>query len=187
VFSLLAEEIITQNGVVFGAAFSNDFREVHHIAVERIEDLDKLRGSKYLQSNIDNTYQQAKKFLLAGKKVLFSGTPCQIEGLKAYLKKPYENLICVDIICHGVPSPKVWDRYVSYRETRSGAPTEKVYFRHKSSGWKDFSIYFEHKNGAIYEKVFNKDYLHWSPCWNTGNGVLFRKCDYSKWNQQLWT
>lgn len=107
-FSLLAEEILQSDGGVFGATMSEDCRKVQHIAVERQEDLWKLRGSKYLQSEIGNTYRQAENALKQGRRVLFSGTPCEIEGLHSYLQRKYENLLCVDVICHGAPSAKLW-------------------------------------------------------------------------------
>ena len=107
VFTLLAEQVLDNNGVVFGAAFDKNFL-VKHISVENKEELDKLRGSKYLQSDVGDTYTIAKANLDNGRQVLYSGTPCQIAGLLSFLKKPYKNLITVDLICHGVPSPRLW-------------------------------------------------------------------------------
>lgn len=104
----MTEEILQSDGGVFGATMSEDCRKVQHIAVERQEDLWKLRGSKYLQSEIGNTYRQAENALKQGRRVLFSGTPCEIEGLHSYLQREYENLLCVDVICHGAPSAKLW-------------------------------------------------------------------------------
>lgn len=127
VFSLLAEEILQNSGVVFGAAMSEDCRKAQHIAVERQEDLWKLRGSKYLQSEIGSTYRQAENALKQGRRVLFSGTPCEIEGLHRYLRREYENLLCVDLICHGVPSAKLWEKYVSYRENCAGAAAQRTF------------------------------------------------------------
>ena len=111
IFTLLAEATINEGGVVFGAKFDKDWNVVHDYT-ETIDGIADFRGSKYVQSTIGNTYSQAKKFLQAGRKVLFSGTPCQIAGLKKYLRKEYDNLLTVDIICHGVPSPLVWRRYI---------------------------------------------------------------------------
>ena len=157
VFTLMAEETLNSGGLVFGAAMTEDCRAVEHIAVEQIEDLERLRGSKYLQSRIGDSYQLAKKCLQDGKKVLFSGTPCQIEGLRSYLQRDYDNLLCVDIICHGVPSPKVWDRYVSFKETQIGAPVRKVCFRNKKFGWKTFALSLHYTNGAAYEEKLSED------------------------------
>lgn len=111
IFTLLAEKILLEGGIVFGAAF-NDKWEVCHIHVEKKEDLCKLRGSKYVQSRIGSTYKEAESFLKQNRKVLYSGTPCQIAGLKKYLRKDYDNLFCVDVICHGSPSPGIWKSYL---------------------------------------------------------------------------
>ena len=111
------------------------------IFVDKKEDMYKLRGSKYLQSRTENCYILAKKFLNDGKKVLYSGTPCQIVGLHNYLGKDYKNLISVDIICHGVPSPLVWQKYLqSLPQASSGHKPRRISFRHKYYGWKRFSI-----------------------------------------------
>ena len=101
VFSLFAKYILDKQGVVFGATWNSDFSEVNHIYVTKEEELKKIRGAKYLQSNISDTYKKVKEFLDNDRFVLFSGTPCQIFGLKKYLNKEYEKLILQDIICHG--------------------------------------------------------------------------------------
>lgn len=106
IFSLISAEILKKDGVVFGASFNNEFM-IEHTCIESIEELYKFRGSKYVQSIIGDTYKKAKEFLKHGKYVLFTGTPCQIEGLLKYLGKDYDNLYTQDIICHGVPSPNV--------------------------------------------------------------------------------
>ena len=111
VFTILAEKILDEGGVVFGAAF-NDKWEVEHDFVERKDELAKFRGSKYVQSKIGKSYRNVETFLKEGRKVLFSGTPCQIAGLKKFLRKDYENLFTVDFICHGVPSPGVFRTYL---------------------------------------------------------------------------
>ena len=111
IFILLAEHIIEQGGVVFGARFDKNW-EVEHVYAETLKELEPLMRSKYVQSRISNTYKEAKQFLKQGKQVMFVGTPCQIAGLKKYLQKEYENLLTVDFICHGVPSPKVWRKYL---------------------------------------------------------------------------
>ncbi len=155
-FTLIAENVIARGGVVFGAAFDDGFA-VRHIAVEKTEELEKLRGSKYLQSYIGDSYKLAKSFLENGRLVLFSGTPCQISGLKAYLGKEYDNLIMQDIICHGAPSPKVWQKYVDFRRKSAKAQTQKVEFRNKRYGWYGFSVLFEFENGEDYIKSFSND------------------------------
>ncbi len=157
IFTLIAERIINQGGVVFGAAFEDDFRSVHHIFVDNIDDLEKLRGSKYVQSTIGDAYKQAKGFLDSGRKVLFTGTPCQIGGLYSYLRKSYENLFTQDIICHGVPSPMVWEKYVDEREKKAAAMTQRMFFRHKKYGWKTFAVVFEFSNKTAYVKNLHED------------------------------
>lgn len=118
IFRLIAEYVLAKGGVVFGAAFDEDLT-VHHILAESPGEIYKLQGSKYVQSRIENTYKKAKEYLENGRMVLFTGTPCQISGIKAYLNKDYENLILQDIVCHGVPSGKVWKKYVNFREAVS--------------------------------------------------------------------
>ena len=111
IFTHIAEQIIQKNGVVFGARFDENWA-VEHACTETLEGLAAMRGSKYVQSRIGRTYRQAKEFLESGRPVLFSGTPCQIRGLKLFLAKEYENLLTVDLVCHGVPSPEIWRQYL---------------------------------------------------------------------------
>lgn len=112
IFILLAEQIIRKGGVVFGARFDENW-EVEHCYVETIKELDSLMRSKYVQSRIGNTYKETEEFLKQGRQVLFVGTPCQIAGLRKFLRKEYDNLFAVDFVCHGVPSPLVWRRYLA--------------------------------------------------------------------------
>lgn len=155
-FSALAEEILERNGVIFGAAFDEEFL-VHHIGIESKEELIKLRGSKYLQSRIENTYYEAKKFIDAGRFVLYSGTACQIAGLKAYLQKEYENLYTIDVLCHGVPSPKVWKLYLEDKEKQHASSINSIDFRNKKHGWKTYSVELIFKNLKKYEEIFIND------------------------------
>ncbi len=111
VFAAIAEYVLSHNGVVFGAAFDENW-VLRHICADNEKDLQKLLGSKYVQSIIGNTFSQAEAYLRNGTIVLYSGTPCQIQGLKKYLGKEYENLITIDFFCHGVPSPGVWSEYL---------------------------------------------------------------------------
>lgn len=111
IFRLLAEHIIERGGVVFGARF-NEKWEVEHCYAETIEELEPLMRSKYVQSDIGNTYKEAERFLKEGRQVMFVGTSCQIAGLKRFLRKEYNNLLAVDFICHGVPSPGIWRKYL---------------------------------------------------------------------------
>ena len=156
IFGLLATYVINNGGVVFGAAFNEDFA-VEHRCVQRIEELDTLQGSKYVQSNIGETYRQAKELLNQNRLVYFSGTPCQIEGLLAYLKRPYDNLITQDLICHGVPSPMVWSKYIEYQKSQAGKNIVKVFFRDKTNGWKKFSMKIQFSDGDEYCQTLQKD------------------------------
>lgn len=148
-FTLIAESIISKGGVVFGAGYDEKFRVIHKVA-STIEELSELRGSKYVQSVIGNAYKKTKEYLDNGIRVLFTGTPCQIGGLYAYLKKDYDNLYSQDIICHGVPSPMVWEKYLDYIETTTGAEVKGVSFRDKSNGWKQYSLKFQLNNNRVY-------------------------------------
>lgn len=153
IFSLLAEQIIKSDGVVFGAAFSSDRKSVRHIAATNNEELSALRASKYLQSLIGNAYTEAKQYLSTGKKVLFSGTPCQIAGLKRFLHKDYDKLLCVDIICHGVPSPKAWKAYIKDCEKKYQKNIKDACFVDKSSGWHNRSIAINFGDDSVYKKL----------------------------------
>lgn len=145
-FSLLAEAIIKDGGVVFGAKFDKMW-QVEIGFAENIEGIADFRGSKYVQSRTDCTYKECEKFLKKGRKVLYSGTPCQIAGLRNYLKKEYPNLYTVDVICHGVPSPKVWKFYLNEilknEAIKSTSPIsiesiKKIEFRNKQEGWRKY-------------------------------------------------
>lgn len=185
IFTLIAETILSKGGVVCGAAFNNKF-EVEHICIETKDELYRLRGSKYAQSSIGTSYEIVKKFLIEGRSVLFTGTPCQVGGLKSYLKKDYDNLVCQDIICHGVPSPEVWKKYVELREKKTESKVRKIFFRNKKHGWKTFSLRFEFENGKEYERIYDEDlflrgflknlYLRPS-CYDCGFKTLKRQSD----------
>ncbi len=156
IFYLLAEYVISLGGIVFGAKFDDDFRVVHDFA-DNLTDIKNFMGSKYLQSDMGKNYLKVKEFLNKGRIVLFTGTPCQIGGLKAFLGKDYENLICQDIICHGVPSPKVWKKYIEYRESKVKVKLLRTFFRHKKYGWKMYSLQFEFSNCNEYIQKHNED------------------------------
>ena len=157
IFTLLATVIINKGGVVFGASFNNDFKVIHTYT-ETIEELEKFRGSKYLQSDINNSYKKAKDFLDNDRFVLFTGTPCQIEGFKSFLGKEYEKLYLQDIICHGVPSPKVWDEYKKYRENKAGAKLKGMSFRSKyGTTWGKYHVNMKFENDKNYDMFHNDD------------------------------
>lgn len=125
IFDLLAREVLDKNGVVFGAKL-NEKMQVVHDYVENYEELSPLRGSKYVQSDINGTYLKVKAFLKQKRLVLFSGTPCQISGLKHFLGKDYEGLYLVEIICHGSPSPGIWTNYISQQSQKLSNVAQSV-------------------------------------------------------------
>lgn len=185
IFTLIAEWILSQEGVVFGVKFNENMEAVHDY-IETKKDLELFRGSKYLQSQINNNYQKVKMFLLENKKVLFTGTPCQIEGLLSYLGKEYDNLYTQDIICHGVPSPKVWKKYLEYVQTKMGDSIEKVNFRKKDLiGWKDYQVHYKysksnkyiHHNEDIYMKMFLNNLILRKSCYNCNFKKVKRNSD----------
>lgn len=140
-FLVFAKHIIQNKmGVVYGVAMSEDCHRAEYFRANKIEDLDKLCGSKYLQAKIGSTFQNVKNDLENNLIVLFSGVGCQINGLKKYLIHDYDNLLCIDMICHGVPSPKLWETYLNDVETKNQAKIESVNFRCKDTGWKNFGI-----------------------------------------------
>lgn len=152
IFTLLAEQVIADSGVVFGARFNENW-EVIHDYTETVEGLEAFRGSKYVQSIIGDNFKIAKQFLNDGRKVLFSGTPCQIAGLNKFLRKEYDNLLTVEVVCHGVPSPMVWRDYLDYKRTMCAAGKNTVSsslnelpvitgisFRDKTHGWKKYGF-----------------------------------------------
>lgn len=157
IFGVCAEWILGQNGVVFGAAYDKNF-QVHHICVEHKKDLLALRGSKYMQSCIEDTFQQVQDFLNDGRMVLYTGTACQIAGLKGYLRKKYSNLYTLDVLCHGVPSPKVWKKYLEDKGYDSSLI--KMNFRDKTQGWKRYAVTLECKDNMIdTEEYWNNPYM----------------------------
>ncbi len=156
VFYLIAEEIINKGGIVYGAAFDEDFQVVH-TGIERIENLPEIMGSKYVQSNIGGIFAEIKQSLEEGREVLFSGTPCQSAGLKKFLVKNYENLTIATVACHGTPSTKVWKKYIQEKENEYHAALSYVNFRDKRTGWKSYSITFGFNNGKEYSSAFSSD------------------------------
>lgn len=133
-FYELSKVVISKGGVVFGAAFDPSWKVIHKQA-QSLEELCSLKGSKYVQSKIGDAFTEVKSFLIKDRSVLFSGTPCQISGLLSFLGKPYKKLLTVEVICHGVPSPKIWDDY--YSAYKNVGEVISVSFRDKSSGWRN--------------------------------------------------
>lgn len=157
-FTLLAHKTISEKGVVFGARFDEKWNVVHDYT-ETVEGLAAFRGSKYVQSDVRDTFRQARDFLDDGRHVLYSGTPCQIAGLQKFLRKEYERLLTVDVVCHGVPSPMIWQKYLK-EITPSGHTVSSISFRSKVSGWKTYSIAIESDRkgkSSVYRNYFSED------------------------------
>lgn len=158
IFLPLAHEIIRRGGAVFGVEMSQDFLYARHACAESMDDVRRFSGSKYLQSDTAGTYSMVKSLLSEGRPVLYSGTPCQISGLKHFLGRDWPGLFTVDIICHGVPSPKVWRMYLASLGT---AGVSSVGFRDKVTGWKVSSLVIRDGRGkvALSETIDRNIYL----------------------------
>ena len=199
-FSLLADYVLTKGGVVYGAAFDSAFN-VCHIRVDNIEQLPKLRGSKYVQSRIGQTFCECKDDLKADRLVLFTGTPCQISALGNFLRKDYDNLIMVEVVCHGVPSPMIYQQYLKETVIKDfqDRTITKVNFRTKIGSWKKYfftveytdcgeiSEYKECVTDSLYMKGFLSDlYVRPScfecPAKNFTSGADFTIADF--WGQE---
>ena len=156
IFTALSDWALFNGGVVYGCVLTDDFNAVH-IRADNAEERNRMRGSKYIQSKLGDTFKNVKIDLDRGKDVLFSGTSCQVAGLKRYLGKEYVNLFCVDIVCHGVPSKKVWNAYLLWQEQKNHhAKVISTDFRNKKDfGWRDHIETICFDNGrTISSKVF---------------------------------
>lgn len=178
IFTELAENVLQLGGIVFGASYDEN-GIVKHVEIDDKLDLGKLRGAKYSQSNLGGCFQVIKHQLELGKMVLFSGTPCQVAGLKSFLKIYCKNLICVDFVCHGVPSPMVWEKYVQYRSQLDAQDILPVHInlRNKESGWShySYSVEFSYPSGKryicknsedLFMRLFVGDYISRESCNN---------------------
>lgn len=159
IFLALARKVIEEKGVVFGVKYEDNLNVVHDFA-ESMEDVKKFCGSKYVRSDLKNTYQLAKKFLDSGRKVLFTGTSCQIQGLNIYLEHEYDNLLTMDIICHANPSPKVFQLYIKEIEKSRNKRIKNISFRTKENGWRNQTPVIEYVDGTKEEeKTFLTSFL----------------------------
>lgn len=199
-FSLLADFVLGKSGVVYGAAFDSEFN-VYHTRVDNNTDLPKLRGSKYVQSRVEQTFSECKDDLNEGKLVLFTGTPCQISALGHFLRKEYDNLIKVEVVCHGVPSPMIYRQYLNetvIKDTVDRTITQ-VNFRRKLGSWKNYYFNIEYEDcgdiceykecvtDSLYMKGFLSDlYVRPScfecPAKNFTSGADFTIADF--WGQE---
>lgn len=154
-FTAVSDYVLNQGGAVYGAAFDENFKVIHGRAVNAVQ-RDKMRGSKYVQSDLGEIFKDIKEVLNTGIMVLFTGTPCQNAGLTRFLGREYQNLILCDIACHGVPSPKVWEDYKTYLEERYRGRIQEINFRNKDAGWRNTSLKVNLDTG-IYRKNMQED------------------------------
>ena len=162
IFSLLAKKIVDSGGICVGATTNG--HNIEHIAIENVDGIEKLKRSKYAQSDIKDIYIKIKKFLEKGRKVLFTGTPCQVAGLKSFLHNNYSNLICIDIVCHGVPSPLIYSNYLKSLEKDNKCKITNINFRSKENGWSSFDFVINSDSKTIvsenvYENIYMKAFL----------------------------
>lgn len=159
VFFLLAEAVIKSGGIVYGAAL-NENLYIEHQRITSLSDIKNIQGSKYVQSNTKGIFKLVKNDLENDKIVLFSGTPCQVSGLKTYINKKYPKLICIDLVCHGVPSPQLFTDYIHYITQKYNKPPKNIIFRYKKPNWtvSSMKIDFVNKQSYISSK-FNDPYL----------------------------
>ena len=183
-FSMIAETVLSKGGLVCGAGFDRDFK-VRHMFVSALADLPGLRGSKYVQSETGNSYKRIREELERGRLILFSGTPCQVDGLLACLGKEYENLYTQDILCHGVPSPAVWKEYLLMRS--GGELVKDVSFRDKTYGWHYFSMkietdkrkYVRRLDEDTYLRLFLDDVILRPSCYTCRHKSIHHKADFT--------
>lgn len=171
-FSSLAESILADDGIVYGCAMTSDFY-VRHIRISTKAEISKLRGSKYVQSDTSEVYKQLEKDLKDGKLVLFSGTPCQVAGLNHFLNNNYDNLITVDIICHGIASQSYFDKYVEYLKTEIQNLTLIEFRNKKYVGWSCGGIL---STGEKDIPLYNHTHYYYSYYLS---GEIYRKSCYS--------
>lgn len=191
IFTAIGEFVIKNNGIVYGATFDDNF-VVNHIGVESVDKLGKFRKSKYVQSNQNNCFKEIKQYLDNGKLVCYSGTPCQVGGLRAYLRKDYENLILVDIMCHSVPSPLVFEKYKRYILKKMNAnKILNINFRDKNKyGYKYSMMTVETDNGIYsqgidtdpYLRAFFSDVSVRPSCYNCHFKTMKRVSDLTIWD-----
>ncbi len=191
IFTAIGEFVIKNNGIVYGASFDDNF-VVNHIGIESADDLSKFRKSKYVQSNQNNCFKEIKQYLDSGKLVCYSGTPCQVGGLKSYLRKDYENLILVDIMCHSVPSPLVFEKYKGYILKKMNAnKILNINFRDKNKyGYKYSMMTVETDNGIYsqgidtdpYLRAFFSDVSVRPSCYNCHFKTMKRVSDLTIWD-----
>lgn len=158
-FTAFSNVILKAGGMIVGAVMESDF-SVHHVLTCDVEIRDQMRGSKYVQSSMGDIYSAIKEALKAGKKVLFSGTPCQCAAVKSVFANKYDNLYIVDFLCHGVPSNKLFKEHIAFLETQYKKRIKSYYFRSKRYGWNAYSnTETHHDDGSVGTKMINQAFL----------------------------
>lgn len=158
IFSIVAEKILLQGGIVYAAVYDVNYSVVH-VSIEKLEDLYKAYGAKYAQSCLGDTLKKIRSDLKKGRIVLFVGTPCQVSGLRTFLNQDYKNLYCIDFICHGIPSPLAWEGYMGYLSKKNGNRIYKVNMRSKDTGWSNYnySLKVQFSDGSYYSVKSKED------------------------------
>lgn len=186
-FAVISEYLLSKNSNIYGAEYANDYTVIHKRETS-LEGIKKFRGSKYVQSNICGIYNEIRTLLISGQSVLFSGTPCQVEGLKLFLRKPYENLFTVDILCHGVASPKIFSDYIKFVKKHSIGHLKSIFMKDKTFGWgyqetrlyyQDGSTEFNSPLSRLWNKMYYDHICNRPSCHNCRFTNLKRSGDIS--------
>lgn len=195
-FDSISKYVISENGFVCGATFDDNFVVKHEIYND-FKKIKKFRESKYVQSDLNGCFVKIKKLLDSGNLVCFSGTPCQVEGLKGYLRKDYDNLITVDFCCRSVPSPKLFEEYKKYQEKRYKSKIVDFHFRKKTYGYHHGTLRIKFANGReyngsnrvdLYNKIFHSDKCSRLSCYNCVAKGINRNSDFTifdSWNPSI--
>lgn len=157
-FTPLASYILEKNGKIFGVGYDEKFNVIHK-EINKIEKINEVIGSKYVQSELGETFKTIKRYLCENRIVLFSGTPCQVAGLKSFLERDYENLITLDVVCHGTPSPKLWREYIKYQEKKYKSNITNAFFRNKTYGYHSGTMKLVFENGKEYYGSARIDFM----------------------------
>lgn len=186
-FTPLAKCLLDNDGIVCAAAYDNDYNVSHSFILPDESNTDqtfeKFRGSKYVQSDINQCYGQIKKYLANDKTVCFVGTACQVYGLKCYLQKDYSNLFTVDLVCHGTPSPKQWKKYLDYQRQKHGSNIKKVSFRSKKYGYHNALMEIQFVNGKKYFASARTDFMLKSFFREIASRPICYQCPFKKLNR----
>ena len=182
-FYPIAKYIIGKNGIVFGVCYDDNLI-AHHEYVTTLEGLKKFQGSKYVRSDLRDSYRKVEEFLKQGKYVMFTGTPCQCQGLRAFLKKEYDKLITCEIICHANPSPKILKLYKRNLEIKYGRKVAGIYFKSKENGWKNPRPIIKYIDGTkkeegTYQRAFVYELINRPSCYDCRFCTTSRYSDFS--------